>query len=293
MDLEIRRLGGRVTRRCADDRRDRGPGHVYAQRNRPQQLQEPRRHRQPGRRQGRRGPLVHRVAHSATGIGPGSKTRRTARSRNSSGYFLGAAMTGASPSLRTEPGVGASKKPKGPSIVIGTNQWWAVRRPEAMRCPSPATPSLLPHLATEIIASWMIRAALLAGRGGAEGRAGRRRLESCRCGRSGAKLTARRDELRQGLLHERRRVVAQLQAELRVALRELRQGVRRLKRQQARLTGEPGNPPSARMTRATKRSCIPPPAPRSSRTPQDARPSRCAARPVRSTPPRPSRRSHD
>src|SRR5919204_2084750 len=43
---------------------------------------------------------------------PDSKTSRTARSRNSSEYFLGAAMAGASPSPRTEPGVGASKKPR-------------------------------------------------------------------------------------------------------------------------------------------------------------------------------------
>src|SRR5215210_1358789 len=41
---------------------------------------------------------------------PNSKTRRTARSRNSSGYFLGAAIAGASPSPRTEPGSGASRK---------------------------------------------------------------------------------------------------------------------------------------------------------------------------------------
>src|SRR6266567_380184 len=37
-----------------------------------------------------------------------SNTRRTARSRNSSGYFLGLDIAGASPSARTEPGIGAS-----------------------------------------------------------------------------------------------------------------------------------------------------------------------------------------
>src|SRR5437016_4872455 len=37
-----------------------------------------------------------------------SNTSRTARSRNSSGYFLGLAIAGASPSARTEPGIGAS-----------------------------------------------------------------------------------------------------------------------------------------------------------------------------------------
>src|SRR5215213_5580888 len=41
---------------------------------------------------------------------PDSNTSRTARSRNSSEYFLGAPMTGASPSPRTAPGFGASKK---------------------------------------------------------------------------------------------------------------------------------------------------------------------------------------
>src|SRR3954468_20521538 len=41
-----------------------------------------------------------------------SKTRRTARSRSSSGYFLGLAIAGASPSARTEPGIGASKFPR-------------------------------------------------------------------------------------------------------------------------------------------------------------------------------------
>src|SRR6266508_1547875 len=41
-----------------------------------------------------------------------SNTRRTARSRNSSGYFLGLDIAGASPSARTEPGIGASKKPR-------------------------------------------------------------------------------------------------------------------------------------------------------------------------------------
>src|SRR6266511_419864 len=39
-----------------------------------------------------------------------SNTRRTARSRNSSGYFLGLDIAGASPSARTEPGIRASKK---------------------------------------------------------------------------------------------------------------------------------------------------------------------------------------
>ena len=128
-----------------------------------------------------------------------------------------------------------------------------------MRCPSPATPRLLPHLATEIIASWMIRMARLAGRGGGGRPSGASASRGLHVRSSGAKLTARRDELRQGLRARKatsRRAGAQ--AELRVGLREMRQGVRRLKRQQARLTEEPGNPPSARMTNATKRSCIPP-----------------------------------
>ena len=46
---------------------------------------------------------------------PLSNTRRTARSRNSSGYPLGAAVGGASPSPTTEPGVGASKRSGVPS----------------------------------------------------------------------------------------------------------------------------------------------------------------------------------
>jgi len=44
--------------------------------------------------------------------GPDSKARRTARSRNSSEYFHGAAMTRASPSPRTEPGLRASTRPR-------------------------------------------------------------------------------------------------------------------------------------------------------------------------------------
>ena len=39
-----------------------------------------------------------------------SSASRTARSRNSNGYFLGAPIAGASPSPRTEPGSGASTK---------------------------------------------------------------------------------------------------------------------------------------------------------------------------------------
>lgn len=46
-----------------------------------------------------------------------SNTSRTARSRNSSEYFLGLAIAGASPSPRTEPGSGASRK----SRIF---QWW-------------------------------------------------------------------------------------------------------------------------------------------------------------------------
>jgi hypothetical protein len=57
-----------------------------------------------------RWPQHHRPrqrSHAGTQL-PGRE--RTARSRSSSEYFLGLAIAGASPSPRTEPGVGASKK---------------------------------------------------------------------------------------------------------------------------------------------------------------------------------------
>src|SRR5712691_9228939 len=41
-----------------------------------------------------------------------SNTSRTARSRSPSAYFLGLDIAGASPSTRTEPGIGASKFPR-------------------------------------------------------------------------------------------------------------------------------------------------------------------------------------
>src|SRR5437870_8805045 len=48
-----------------------------------------------------------------------SKTRRTARSRSSSGYFLGLAIAGASPSAGTEPGIGASKNSRVLHYMVG------------------------------------------------------------------------------------------------------------------------------------------------------------------------------
>src|SRR5439155_19407176 len=64
------------------------------------------------RTQWRRASLWTPRSRATCAIGrPDSNTKRTARSRSSSGYFLGAGIDGASTSSRTEPGFEASVKP--------------------------------------------------------------------------------------------------------------------------------------------------------------------------------------